>query len=99
MVIAMQLGLFFGARALMAFSIGLALPTLSALVSLYSSESDQGTNLGIFRSAGSLARAIGPLTAAFVYFIYGSKSAYPFGPLVVIIPLVMALTLPKPFKG
>ncbi|MBL6920353.1 MAG: MFS transporter [Puniceicoccaceae bacterium] len=99
LAIAMQLGLFFGALALMAFSIGLASPTLSALVSLYSSESDQGTNLGIFRSAGSLARAIGPLTAAFVYFIYGSKSAYLFGALVVIIPLVMALKLPKPFKG
>lgn len=99
LAIAMQLGLFFGALALMAFSIGLVSPTLSALVSLYSSESDQGTNLGIFRSAGSLARAIGPLTAAFVYFIYGSKSAYLFGALVVIIPLVMALKLPKPFKG
>ena len=99
LAIAMQLGLFFGALALMAFSIGLVSPTLSALVSLYSSESDQGTNLGIFRSAGSLARAIGPLTAALVYFIYGSQSAYLFGALVVIIPLVMALKLPKPFKG
>ncbi len=99
LAIAMQLGLFFGALALMAFSIGLVSPTLSALVSLYSSESDQGANLGIFRSAGSLARAIGPLTAAFVYFIYGSQSAYFFGALVVIIPLVMALKLPKPVKG
>tara|TARA_A100001015_G_scaffold306908_1_gene401929 strand:+ start:20 stop:922 length:903 start_codon:yes stop_codon:yes gene_type:complete len=99
LAVAMQLGLFFGALALMALSIGLVSPTLSALVSLYSSESDQGANLGIFRSAGSLARAIGPLTAAFVYFIYGSKSAYFFGALVVIIPLVMALKLPKPVKG
>lgn len=99
LAIAMQLGLFFGALALMAFSIGLVSPTLSALVSLYSSESDQGTNLGIFRSAGSLARAIGPLLAALVYFIYGSQSAYLFGALVVVIPLVMALKLPKPFKG
>ena len=99
LAVAMQLGLFFGALALMALSIGLVSPTLSALVSLYSSESDQGANLGIFRSAGSLARAIGPLTAAFVYYIYGSKSAYLFGALVVIIPLVMALKLPKPVKG
>ena len=99
LAMALQLGLFFGALALMAFSIGLASPTLSALVSLYSSESDQGTNLGIFRSAGSLARAIGPLLAALVYFIYGSQSAYLFGALVVIIPLVMALKLPKPVKG
>ena len=99
LAMAMQLGLFFGALALMAFSIGLASPTLSALVSLYSNESDQGANLGIFRSAGSLARAIGPLVAAFVYFVYGSKSAYLFGAVVVILPLVMALKLPKPHKG
>ena len=86
LAMALQLGLFFGALTLMAFSIGLASPTLSALVSLYSNESDQGTNLGVFRSAGSLARAIGPPTAALVYFIYGSQSAYLFGALVVIIP-------------
>jgi MFS family permease len=99
LAMAMQLGLFFGALALMAFSIGLTSPTLSALVSLYSNESDQGANLGIFRSAGSLARAIGPLVAAFVYFVYGSKSAYLFGAVVVILPLVMALKLPKPEKA
>ncbi len=99
LAMAMQLGLFFGALALMAFSIGLASPTLSALVSLYSNDSDQGANLGIFRSAGSLARAIGPLVAAFVYFVYGSQSAYLFGAIVVVIPLVMALKLPKPDKA
>jgi MFS family permease len=99
LAVAMKLALFFGALALMAFSIGLVSPTLSALVSLYSSDSDQGSNLGIFRSAGSLARAIGPLMAALVYFIYGSQSAYLFGAIVVIIPLVMALKLPRPVKG
>ena len=98
LAMALSLGLFFAALALMAFSIGLASPTLSALVSLYSNESDQGANLGVFRSAGSLARAIGPLVAAFVYFIYGSQSAYLFGAIVVVIPLVMAFKLPAPVK-
>jgi hypothetical protein len=37
--------------------------------------------------------------AAFVYFVYGSKSAYLFGAVVVILPLVMALKLPKPHKA
>ncbi|WPJ97392.1 MFS transporter [Coraliomargarita algicola] len=92
-------GLFFTGLALMACSIGLASPTLSALVSLYSNESDQGANLGIFRSAGSLARAIGPLLAAFTYFAYGSQNAYLFGALVVLVPLSMAIKLPKPVKG
>mgnify|MGYP001197835714 CR=1 FL=1 len=92
-------GLFFTGLALMAFSIGLASPTLSALVSLYSNESDQGANLGIFRSAGSLARAIGPLLAAFTYFAYGSRNAYLMGAIVVILPLILAIQLPKPAKG
>ncbi len=92
------LGLFFLALGLLGFSIGLISPTLSGLVSLYSSESEQGSCLGIYRSAGSLARAIGPLVAAFVYFAYGSQSAYLFGALIVIIPLIMAIKLPQPQK-
>jgi MFS family permease len=98
LAIALNLGLFFGALALMAFSIGLASPTLSALVSLYTKEDEQGAALGVFRSAGSLARAIGPLLAAFAYFAYGSKSAYLFGAIIVVLPFALALKLPKPAK-
>ena len=90
------LGLFFAALALMAFSIGLASPTLSALVSLYAKDHEQGHALGVFRSAGSLARAIGPLLAAFVYFNYGSASAYWFGAAIIVLPMAMSLSLPKP---
>jgi MFS family permease len=99
LAIALNLGLFFGALALMAFSIGLASPTLSALVSLYTKESEQGAAIGVFRSAGSLARAIGPLMAAFLYFVYGSKSAYLFGAVIVVVPFILALKLPKPDKA
>jgi MFS family permease len=98
LAIALNLGLFFGALALMAFSIGLVSPTLSALVSLYTKEEEQGAAIGVFRSAGSLARAIGPLLAAFAYFAYGSKSAYLFGAIIVILPFILALKLPKPIK-
>ena len=42
LAVALNLGLFFGALALMAFSIGLVSPTLSALVSLYTKEEEQG---------------------------------------------------------
>lgn len=99
LAVALQLDVFFVALGLLALSIGLASPTLSALVSLYSKESDQGAALGVYRSAGSLARAIGPLVAAFVYFAYGSQTAYLFGAVVVLIPLVMALKLPQPVKS
>ncbi len=98
LAIALNLSIFFSALALMALSIGLCSPTLSALVSLYSDEREQGAALGIFRSAGSLARAIGPLLAAVLYFAYGSKHAYLYGALLIFIPFVMALSLPKPQK-
>jgi hypothetical protein len=36
--------------------------------------------------------------AAFAYFAYGSKSAYLFGAIIVILPFILALKLPKPIK-
>jgi MFS family permease len=99
LALAFNMGFFFVALALLGISIGLASPTLSALVSLYSDESEQGANLGTFRSAGSLARAGGPLVAAFSYFAFGSQSAYLFGAIIAIIPLVMAFKLPQPEKN
>jgi MFS family permease len=99
LAMALKLGSFFFALAIMAFAIGLVSPTLNALVSLYSSESEQGASLGVFRSAGSLARAIGPLLAAFAYFKYGSQTAYLLGAVLIILPLLMALRLPQPDKN
>jgi MFS family permease len=95
---AMTIGSFFFALAIMAFSIGFCSPTLSALVSLYSKDEEQGAALGIFRSAGSLARAVGPLAAAGIYFAYGSRNAYLCSAIIMIIPFLMALSLPKPKK-
>jgi len=96
---AQSVGAFFAGLGLMSLSIGLCSPTLNALVSLYANEREQGANLGTFRSAGSLARAIGPLAAALLYFSYGSQNAYLMGALAVVIPFGMALTLPKPIKN
>ncbi len=93
-----QLSLFFIGLAIMASSVALCSPTLSALVSLYSSEQTQGESLGVFRSAGALARAIGPLIAAFIFFRYGSTFAYTLGALMIVIPLVLALALRQPEK-
>ena len=90
------LALFFAALAVMALSVGLVSPSLSALISLYAPESDQGRAIGSFRSAGSLARAIGPLLAAVLYFKYGSQCAYFLGGLLIILPLLLALRLPPP---
>ena len=42
-------------------------PTLTALTSLHSEETDQGFHLGVFRSSGSMARACGPLLAGSLF--------------------------------
>lgn len=69
-------------------------PSLSALVSLYSPESHQGQALGIFRSLGALARAIGPLIAASLYWQLGSVAPYVGGAAWMFLPLLLGLRLP-----
>lgn len=87
--------LFYVSLTLMAFAGGLVNPSLTSLVSLYSSDDKQGANLGLFRSAGSLARAVGPLLAASIYWYFGSSTAYLFAGFVMVIPLIRAFALPS----
>ena len=90
---------FYVGMGLLSFATGLILPSVSALVSLYSSPSDQGRNLGILRSAGSLARVIGPLSAAFIYFKTGSHQwVYLGGALLMLPALWVVRGLPDPHK-
>ena len=86
--LANSLILFFIALAFMALSIGLTSPSMSSLASLLANENEQGTILGLFRSAGSFARAIGPLLAAFAYFFFGAQTAYILGAFTVAIALM-----------
>jgi MFS family permease len=81
--------LFFIALAFMALSIGLTSPSMSALVSLSANEQEQGEILGLFRSAGSFARTIGPLIASSMYFLLGDRVAYLLGAFLVIIALFL----------
>lgn len=80
----LYLGLFF-------LSIGsaMAVPTLTALVSLFTSASEQGHSLGIFRSLGSLGRVIGPIAASLVYWKYGSAIPYLAGAVFLLIPILI----------
>tara|TARA_B100001971_G_C18268046_1_gene596656 strand:- start:95638 stop:97992 length:2355 start_codon:yes stop_codon:yes gene_type:complete len=80
----LYLGLFF-------LSIGSAMtiPTLTSLVSLFTDKSQQGENLGIFRSLGALGRVIGPLFAAILYWKYSAKAPYLLGAILLILPLII----------
>jgi len=86
----LYLGLF-----LLAAGAAQATPCLTALVSMYTPAEDQGRVLGVFRSLGALARAIGPLVAALLYWSIGPTISYCLGGAFVIIPLVIALGLPR----
>jgi len=85
--------------ALLAIGIGLASPTLASLVSLYSSDREQGHYLGLFRSAGSLARAIGPIAAGLIYWYVGSRFCYLTAAVILFIPLTLASRLRQPAKN
>lgn len=83
---------------LLPISLGSALlqPALSGLASLLSPPDRQGFALGVFRSAGALARAIGPLAGAYLYWILGIQVAYGIFAALLLITLVYSLFLRDP---
>jgi MFS family permease len=85
--------LFYPGLFLMSSGVALISPTLTALTSLSSKESEQGVNLGIFRSCGSIARSIGPISAGLIYFTYGSSIAYIIGAIWLIFPALVLLAV------
>ena len=87
---------FYFALFLMSTGVAFISPTLTSLTSLYSSEQDQGFHLGVFRSSGSMARAIGPLIAGTVYFKYGSSTAYLAGAFFLLVPAYFLFRVPQP---
>ena len=89
-------GWFYFALFLMSTGVAFISPTLTSLTSLYSSDQDQGFHLGVFRSSGSMARAIGPLIAGIVYFKYGSSTAYLAGALFLLVPAYFLFRVPQP---
>ena len=49
-------------------------PALAGLASLLSPPDRQGLAMGVFRAIGSLARALGPMSAAYVYWTFGIEA-------------------------
>ncbi|HEY3755171.1 MAG TPA: MFS transporter [Opitutaceae bacterium] len=92
-----QSGLYAGLAAL-GIGSGLTNPSVSSLVSLYSTRQQQGRMLGIFRSLGSLARGLGPLAACFIFWRFGPSAPFFIAAAVMLIPWFMALPLPRPAK-
>lgn len=89
--------LYVGLAAL-ALGSGLVNPSTTGLISLYSHDAEQGRALGIFRSLGSLSRAITPVLAGTVFWIFGSSSVFIVGAVFALGSLWLSRTLPAPTK-
>jgi MFS family permease len=77
--------------ALIPLSAGsaMAMPMLSTIVSSGVPAEEQGAALGVFRSLGSLSRAIGPFAAAILYWQMGSAAPYFVAALLLVIPMLL----------
>lgn len=89
--------LYLGLAAL-ALGSGLVNPSTTGLISLYSAQHQQGRALGIFRSLGSLSRAITPVIAGTVFWVFGSASVFVAGAAFAIGALWLSRSLPQPAK-
>ena len=67
----------------------MVIPMLSTIVSLGVGPDEQGEVLGVFRSLGSLARALGPLLGAVLYWKYGPSSPYWVATVLPLIPAAL----------
>ncbi len=68
-----HLRVFVAALLFQALGFAITNPSLSSLVSRNADADKQGSTLGTYQSAGSLARVIGPLLAGFLFDHFGSK--------------------------
>jgi MFS family permease len=87
--------MFYAGLAGMSIGIGTINPSLASLASRVSSIHEQGGSLGTFRSAGALARAFGPLSAAIIYWKFGSQVCYFIGATLLIWPFQKLIRLRK----
>ena len=71
--------------ALIAFGLGLFMPTISTLIVNIVSEDRRGWILGVNQSVSSLARIIGPAIAGVLFEFYGKNSPYIFGSFILLL--------------
>ncbi|XP_054747113.1 major facilitator superfamily domain-containing protein 10 [Anastrepha obliqua] len=78
--------LLYAGMLLFAISTAFAVTCLTTLVSRYGNDDQKGSVLGIFRSLGALARAIGPFVGCVSFWCFGSQLTYITGGLLLIYP-------------
>uniref|UniRef100_A0A0N4YZZ6 MFS domain-containing protein n=1 Tax=Parastrongyloides trichosuri TaxID=131310 RepID=A0A0N4YZZ6_PARTI len=63
-------------------------PCLTSMVADMCTEGGKGTTMGVFRSLGALARALGPIFSSSVFWLMGSTFCYSFIGILFVIPLL-----------
>lgn len=76
------------------FASATVVPCLTTLISTYGGDDEKGTIMGIFRSLGALARAVGPVLASTVYWCSGAHICYLVGGISLLLPLAYLRRLP-----
>ncbi|AKC82802.1 MFS transporter [Verrucomicrobia bacterium IMCC26134] len=89
-------GVLYAAVAALAFGGGLINPSNTGLISLYASPEEQGRVLGIYRSLGSLARAVTPICAGVLYWTAGSRTLYVVAAALAVAACAATFRLPQP---
>ena len=88
--------LMYAGLALVATGSGLVNPSTTGLISLYSTQEEQGRVLGIFRSLGSLARAVTPMLAGALFFAFGSKTVFLAAAALTAAAIALSARLARP---
>lgn len=89
----------FAAMAVLALGNALFNPSMSSLVSKEAAAHERGAVLGVYQSAGSLGRIIGPAIAGFIYAGFGPGAPYWLSAALAIpaaILLMLSITPPRP---
>lgn len=84
--------------ALVAIGSGLVNPSTTGLISLYASADEQGRALGVFRSLGSLARAVTPICAGAAFWLLGGATVFAVAAALSAAAWWLARGLPAPDK-
>ncbi|XP_021705581.1 major facilitator superfamily domain-containing protein 10 [Aedes aegypti] len=74
---------------LFAISTAFVVTCMTTLTSKYGDFHQKGTVLGVFRSLGALARALGPIVASIAFWSIGSKITYVVGGVLLVCPTLM----------
>ncbi|KAK5639277.1 hypothetical protein RI129_011769 [Pyrocoelia pectoralis] len=87
--LARQLWTLYLGLLLFAVSTALVVPCMMTMASFYGSPQEKGTVMGIFRSIGALARALGPIFASISFWALGSTFTYLSGALALLCPVLL----------